>query len=256
MTDDGGGARSRRDRDARQPDDHHERQRRLLVHGIIPAGTYPSVTASSPGYTPVTFAGDRRDQRRDHDAGLRAERRGARRPASVDTTQADFQTGVPTNCDLTGTPGNVTLLDATSHRPAEPHASHNGFGFTATNWAGQTFTPAVIGPADARRPAICSAAAAPARRRTSRFRSGPRAVRSAHGRRPRRRDHHRLLERLGGYYGATFASPADADRRDTLRGDDPSGVEPVGRELLPAVAVPGYVDRIRMPTVSGSLTAE
>jgi hypothetical protein len=74
----------------------------------IPAGTYPAVTVSKPGYVSQTAApiviteGGSTTK----DFALVAA------PASdclIDTTQADFQTGVPTTIDLTTSSGNVTL---------------------------------------------------------------------------------------------------------------------------------------------------
>src|SRR5262249_17983886 len=63
----------------------------------------------------------------------------------TDTTQADFQAGVPTNCDLTSSPGNVTLLNAANIDQQNTSVTSNGFGVTATNWAGQTFRAGVTG---------------------------------------------------------------------------------------------------------------
>ena len=63
----------------------------------------------------------------------------------TDTTQADFQPGVPTNCDLTSSPGDVVLANPDNIDQQNTSVSPTGFGFTNTSWAGQTFTPAVTG---------------------------------------------------------------------------------------------------------------
>src|SRR6185295_5933897 len=76
----------------------------------IPAGTYTSVMVSSPGFVPESAApivitdGGTNTQ----DFAL------DRAPLSAcltDTTQADFQTGVPSNVDLTTSPNDVKLVD-------------------------------------------------------------------------------------------------------------------------------------------------
>ena len=110
----------------------------------LPAGTYPSVTASLPGYTAQTFTAivvsDGTTAVRDF--SLNAAPTAA---CLTDTTQADFQRGVPTACDLAGSPGNVTLLDAEKIDQQNLTVTNSGFAVNATTWAGQTFTPAVTG---------------------------------------------------------------------------------------------------------------
>ena len=110
----------------------------------LPAGTYPSATASFPGYGSQTVVSIAIAE------GGTAVRDFALTPAPagaclVDTTQADFQTGVATNCDLTTNPGDVTLLDAPVLDQQNLVVTNSGFGVNATAWAGQTFTPAVTG---------------------------------------------------------------------------------------------------------------
>src|SRR5262249_7773194 len=63
----------------------------------------------------------------------------------TDTTQTDFQRGIPTKVDLTTSPGDVILLNAANLDQQNTNVSTSGFGFTNTAWAGQTFTPAVTG---------------------------------------------------------------------------------------------------------------
>jgi Carboxypeptidase regulatory-like domain/IPT/TIG domain len=110
----------------------------------IPAGTYPSLTASFPGYgigsTTNIVVSD----------GVTTTKNFALTAAAtsgcpVDTSQADFQTGVGTNVDMTTSPGNVTLLNVTAVDQANTAGTTTGTGFGTPNWTGQTFIPAVTG---------------------------------------------------------------------------------------------------------------
>jgi len=110
----------------------------------LPSGTYPSITASFPGYVSGSAANvvisDGLTTTQNFSLTLA--------PTSgclTDTTQADFQAGVPTNCDLTSSPGDVILVSTASIDQQNTTVTNNGFGFTSTSWAGQTFTPAVTG---------------------------------------------------------------------------------------------------------------
>jgi hypothetical protein len=110
----------------------------------IPAGTYPSLTASFPGFTSTTVVSVTVP------AGVSTTKDFVLSAAPlsgclVDTTQADFQTGTPTNCDLTSVPGDVTLLNPVAVDQQNLTVTTNGFGFTSTSWVAQTFTPAVTG---------------------------------------------------------------------------------------------------------------
>ena len=111
----------------------------------VPAGTYPSISASKPGFVTgtstnvvVTDAGTTT-----RNFALAAASASA---CLTDTTQSEFQTGAPTNVDLVTSAGNVVLA-----RPVvlDQHADDNGFGsgygFNNASLAGQTFTPAVGG---------------------------------------------------------------------------------------------------------------
>ena len=110
----------------------------------VPSGTYPSITASAPGYNPSTATsivvtdGNTTTQ----DFSLSAA------PTSgclVDTTQADFQTGVPTNVDLTTSPGDVILLNPLTLDQQNTTLSSTGAGVDTSNWGGQTFTAGLSG---------------------------------------------------------------------------------------------------------------
>ncbi|HTG32602.1 MAG TPA: carboxypeptidase regulatory-like domain-containing protein [Thermoanaerobaculia bacterium] len=110
----------------------------------LPAGTYPSITASAPGYNPSTFTSlvvtDATTTTRDFSLGTAAAS-----ACPTDTSQADFQTGVGTNLDLTTSPGNVTLLNAANIDQQNTTLSTSGVGITITAWGGQTFTAGVTG---------------------------------------------------------------------------------------------------------------
>ena len=116
----------------------------LYVFTNLAAGTYPSVTASYPGYSSQTFASiaisEGATTVRDFSLSVAASA-----GCFTDTTQTDFQRGIATNCDLTGTPGSVTLINPERLDQQNTTVTNSGFGVNATNWAGQTFTPAVTG---------------------------------------------------------------------------------------------------------------
>ena len=110
----------------------------------IPAGTYPTVTASPAGFTPQTFTSLVVTQ----GATTTRDFTETAAPSSgcfVDTAQGDFQAGVAANCDLTGTPGVVTLTNLPTINQQNATVTSNGFGFSSTAWAGQTFTPSAAG---------------------------------------------------------------------------------------------------------------
>src|SRR4051794_5356547 len=78
---------------------------------LIPSGTYPGITVTAPGFNAgnaaniVVSDGTTTTQNFSLSAA----------PASgclVETTQADFQTGIPANTDLASTPGAVILFNA------------------------------------------------------------------------------------------------------------------------------------------------
>ncbi|MGN6183495.1 MAG: beta strand repeat-containing protein [Thermoanaerobaculia bacterium] len=110
----------------------------------LPAGTYPSMTASKAGYSSdsassvvVTDGGTTTE-----DFALSLSPTTA---CLVDTTQADFQGGAGTNTDVNTTPGSVILLDAPSINQSNGTVGTSGVGITTTTWGGQTFTPSVTG---------------------------------------------------------------------------------------------------------------
>src|SRR5205814_7343448 len=107
----------------------------------LPAGTYPTINASQPGFIAagavsiVITDGNTTTQ----NFSL------ANAPSSaciVDTTQADLQTGVPTNLDFNTTPGSASLINGD---PQNSFFNTTGVGVTTTTWGGQTFTPLATG---------------------------------------------------------------------------------------------------------------
>ena len=112
----------------------------------IPAGTYPTETASNPGYASSTTTNIVVNESATtvKDFALSAA------PASAcltDTTQADFQLGLSTNVDLNTTPGDVTLSNTPTLDQSNTAGTTTGTGpATVLAWQGQTFTPAVTGP--------------------------------------------------------------------------------------------------------------
>jgi hypothetical protein len=63
----------------------------------------------------------------------------------TDTTQADFQAGLLNGTDVTTTPGSVVEANNANIDQQNLSVTNSGFGIDATNWAGQSFTPAVTG---------------------------------------------------------------------------------------------------------------
>ncbi len=110
----------------------------------IPAGTYPSLSASAAGFVTGTVSnlvvgsGGTTMQ----DFAL------ATAPASacpVDTTQADLQKGIPTNLDLTTSPGDVRLLRPANIDQQNTSVTNSGPAFDSTSWFGETFTAGATG---------------------------------------------------------------------------------------------------------------
>jgi hypothetical protein len=110
----------------------------------VPAGTYPLMTAAKPGFGSAASSsiavtdGNTTTQ----NFSLAAA------PASsclTDTTQNDFQGGVPTNVDLNASPGDVTLLNAPVVDQSNTAGTSTGTGFGTPAWCGQTFIAGLTG---------------------------------------------------------------------------------------------------------------
>ncbi len=94
----------------------------------IPAGTYPSLTASYPGYNSSTATNIAVT-----DAGTWVQdfplTASAMSACLTDTTQADFQAGIPNTVDLTTSPGNVILSADPTIDQQNTNVTSSGFGF-------------------------------------------------------------------------------------------------------------------------------
>ncbi|MCM3871481.1 MAG: carboxypeptidase regulatory-like domain-containing protein [Pyrinomonadaceae bacterium] len=109
----------------------------------IPAGTYPSITASFAGYgsstaTSIVVADAATTTQ---NFSLTAAPTAA---CLTDTTQADFLLGVFTGVDLNTSPGEVTLINLAIDQQ-NTAGTTTGTGFGTPAWTGQTFTSAVNG---------------------------------------------------------------------------------------------------------------
>ncbi|HEV8435003.1 MAG TPA: IPT/TIG domain-containing protein [Thermoanaerobaculia bacterium] len=110
----------------------------------IPAGTYPSMTAAFPGDVTATSGAISVT-----DGGTSTRNFSLSSASSgscyVDTTQSDFQGGVPTNVEVTSSPGDVKLTSPNFIDQQSNTAIAGGFGLTSTGWNGQTFKAGVSG---------------------------------------------------------------------------------------------------------------
>jgi Carboxypeptidase regulatory-like domain len=110
----------------------------------VPAGTYPTETADDPGYTTASAS-----TLVVPDGGTLTKNfsltAAAQSGCFTDNSQSTFQRGVPTNCDLISSPGNVVLASPDNTAAQNSTVSPTGFGISNTAWAGQTFTPTVTG---------------------------------------------------------------------------------------------------------------
>ncbi len=111
----------------------------------LPAGTYPQITASAPGYVAssvnsvVVTAGNTTTE---NFALALAPNNGC----FVDTTQADFGAGALTNLDDTSSPGNLILASKTTVTDqSETQTAGSGFALSNTSWAAQMFTAGITG---------------------------------------------------------------------------------------------------------------
>jgi len=111
----------------------------------LATGTYPSIVASYPGFTSASA-----NELSVTDGGVTTQNftlsTAAASGCLTDTTQADFQAGVASsNCDLTGSPGDVSLLKFNGVDQQNTTLTSSGVAVTNTTWNGQTFTPSVSG---------------------------------------------------------------------------------------------------------------
>jgi hypothetical protein len=114
----------------------------------IPAGTYPGMAATFPGYVAATattiVVSDSGTTTRDFSL--------ATAPQSgclTDTSQSDFLTGTFTNADANASPGNVKLFipppSENTDQVSSPAALAVTNNLSATTWTGQTFRAGITG---------------------------------------------------------------------------------------------------------------
>jgi len=111
----------------------------------IPAGTYPGMSASFPGFVTATASTIVVT-----DGGTTTQNfslAGAPPAACLtDTTQSDFLNGVASSTlDLTSNPGSVLLSNAPAVDQLNTAGTTTGTGFGTPNWTGQTFIAGVTG---------------------------------------------------------------------------------------------------------------
>jgi len=110
----------------------------------IPSGTYPEISVSAPGFDPgsssvivVSDSGTTIKNFSLEEASVSA--------CPLDTSQADFQLGIPVDTDLTTSAGDVKLDSSLVVDQQNTAITGSGFGFDSTSWVGQTFTAGVSG---------------------------------------------------------------------------------------------------------------
>lgn len=110
----------------------------------IPAGTYAAMTASYPGFVTGSVSNITVSN-----GGTTVENftlvSAPVNGCFTDTTETDFQAGIPTGCDLSSSAGNVILSGSSTIDKQNTSVTSSGFSFDNVNWAGQTFVPAVSG---------------------------------------------------------------------------------------------------------------
>ncbi len=111
----------------------------------IPAGTYPTLSASVAGCATSTTSSIVVT-----DSGTATQNFSLATTAAsgcfADTAEADFETGAGTGLDLLTTPGNVTLSNTPTVDQQNTAGTTTGTGFSTPSWTGQTFIPAITGP--------------------------------------------------------------------------------------------------------------
>ncbi len=111
----------------------------------IPAGTYPLIVASRPGYVSASanslVVADAATTTRNLvlDGAATAA-------CPIDTTRADFQAGLQAGVDLNAQPDSVVLQSAQPVDQQNTTLGTQGAGTSVSTWLGQTFTPAITGP--------------------------------------------------------------------------------------------------------------
>jgi len=110
----------------------------------VPAGTYPAETATSGGRSTAAATNVVVP-----DGGLVTQNftlaAAAASACLTDTTQADFQLGIPTNVDLATSSGDAALMNTPNADQSNTAGTTTGTGFGTPAWTAQTFTAGVTG---------------------------------------------------------------------------------------------------------------
>ena len=111
----------------------------------LPAGTYPSETASAPGFNSQTV-----NSIVINDSATTVQNFSLTSASTAacltDTSQGDFRTGQANNVDPDTSPGNVVLAVPNTIDQSYTVGTNTGMGpIGAATWQAQTFTPAISG---------------------------------------------------------------------------------------------------------------
>ena len=184
----------------------------------VPAGTYPTLTASKAGFDPASASTiavpDGGTATRNFTLNAAAQS-----GCFTDNTQSAFQRGVPSNCDLVKSPGNVVLANPDNTAAQNTTVSPTGFALHEHELGRPDVHADGDRPAQAgRRRAVLLGCTANSR--TSRSRSGARRARRRCRRAPTSRTATLAGFNDGGAGGLktfTFATPVDAHRGHAVR---------------------------------------
>ena len=216
---------------ARQPDHDHQRLGRVLVHGAgrhLPVDHREQGRASPPA-PPASIAVPSGGTATQDFALVAPTNPGC----FTDNSQSAFQTGDPAGCDLNSSPGSVKLAPDAGVDQSNTNVTNSGFGFTSTDWAGQTFVPGKTGKVTkVALDLFCSGVHG--------HDAEPHRLAPRHHRQPARcppgadlatGDDHRLLQRRGRLLHRHLRLAADGHRRHDVRRRRPGDGEPVGRHV-------------------------
>lgn len=180
------------------------------VYGFIglPSGTYSGMTVSKNGFLSASATNIAVSD------GATTTRNFSLVAAPVnacltDTTQADFQTGVPTVLDLMSNPGDVILESSAAIDQQNTNVTTSGFGMSSTSWVAQTFTAGATGQAtqvDVN--LFCSSCSGTTPNLTVSIRATTGATPLPTGADLATATIPGFNSNAGGYYSATFAAPA------------------------------------------------
>lgn len=110
----------------------------------VPAGTYPVANASAIGFNASSVANLLVNEIATTTQNFVLSSFG-QAGCITDTSQSDFQTGLPIAVDLSSSAGDLLLSDPAPADVIYLAGTNIGTAFTTTSWGGQTFIPAVSG---------------------------------------------------------------------------------------------------------------